>query len=181
MSSADDGYIGLTGSSPTGRYGRASNGNCRSSDGVDGDDDQAANDVVRAEVNDAPDRFDPGTVRHRVADRPPQRREQRGWVRSARAGITEHDEQDQGEADTKHSKENLERYRDGGRTEDEECPEPPQCHEVPGEGTEDGADDDRSPESGEDGVGDDRDQAVDGAAGSSGSGPLAIPRSAATR
>ena len=44
--SDDGGHIGLAGSSPTGRYRRASNGNCHSGDGVDGDDDQVAHYVV---------------------------------------------------------------------------------------------------------------------------------------
>jgi hypothetical protein len=45
-----------------------------------------------------------------------------------------------------------------------------------GEGTEDGADEDRSPKSREDGVGDEHDQAVDGAAGSRGSSTLGDPK-----
>ena len=112
----------------------------------------------------------------RQAYRPPERREQRSWIRSARTGITEYDEQDQGEPDTEDPKEDLERHRDRGSTEDEECPEPPKCHEMSGERTEHGVDDDSSPESGEDGVGYEHDQAVDGAAGSRGSGALCDPQ-----
>jgi hypothetical protein len=65
----------------------------------------------------------------------------------------------------------LEGHGDGGGAVDDERSERGYCDEVAGDCAEDGADDDGTAESGEDGVGDEDDEADDRAAGAGGSWP----------
>ena len=99
-----------------------------------------------------------------------------GRVRATGTRIAEHDKQNQGQANPVDAQKNLERHRDRGSTEDEECSEPPKCHEVPSQCTEDVADEDRYSESREHGVRDEHDEAMERAADSRRSGTLGDPK-----
>src|SRR5271157_2331254 len=139
-------------------------------DGVAGQDDQVAADVVGAEVDDAAHGVSRGAVGQGRADGPPERREQRGLVGAARAGVAEDDEEQDRDADAYDAEQGLEGQGDGADREDQQRAEPPQGYQVAGERAEDRADHDRAGQPGDDRARAESDQPVEGAAGGGGPG-----------
>jgi len=100
-------------------------------DGVAGQDPQVAADVVGAEVDDAAHGVSRGAVGQGRADGPPERREQRGLVGAARAGVAEDDEEQDRDADAYDAEQGLEGQGDGADREDQQGAEPPQGYQGP--------------------------------------------------
>lgn len=156
-------------------------GEQRAESGVQPEDPQRLGEGVAGEVDRVAHRRSAGPRRQPVADRPPERRQERGGVGTARAGVAEDDEQDDSHADAEDAPQHLEGDGGRGRGEDDERPERPQSSEVTGQRAQYRIGDDRAAQAGEDGVHGEGSQADEGAVQVRRAAPLAMPRMAAAR